>query len=195
MDVAKKLRSLFCLLALIIVGCAPIQHSQKTQQPIGKELWAGIGDVILHVNKQRDLKNAFGKSDIFGRKTNEGFSELKLVAIKDSGEVIFHRKDVKILSNETTMSRTPVTTSTGSATTNASGSYYGNSNQGTVTANATTSYSSSTVSPSDDYHAVLSPEQMAIRLKPDERVLVMEGYVIKVLEKTAGAIKYQIEKQ
>src|SRR3972149_3771733 len=120
-----KRRIILLVAAALIAGCATIKHASNTEQPIGQQTIAGVGDVVLRVNKQRNLENAFGKADIFGRKTNEGFSELRFAGVEKSGEVVLYRKDVRIITNETTMSRTPISTTTGSANTNVTGDYYG----------------------------------------------------------------------
>ena len=99
-----------------ISGCAAIEHTSYIEQPVGQARIAGIGDVVLRVNKQRNLENISGKADIFGRKTNEGFAELRFAGVEKSGEIVLYRKDVQIISNETTMSRTPIAFNTGQAT-------------------------------------------------------------------------------
>jgi len=135
---------LVALLCATLSACASIEKSRLVEQPTNQQLLAGKGDVVLRVNKQRDLENAFGNADIFGRKTSEGFSELRLVGTEDSGGVVFYRNDVRIITNETTMSRSGVSTTFGSANTTASGSYHGDENYGIFSGSASTNYSSST---------------------------------------------------
>jgi hypothetical protein len=185
---------LVALLCATLSACASIEKSRLVEQPTNQQLLAGKGDVVLRVNKQRDLENAFGNADIFGRKTSEGFSELRFVGTEDSGGVVFYRNDVRIITNETTMSRSGVSTTFGSANTTASGSYYGDENYGTFSGSASTNYSSSTISPTSDFHAVIPEGTTPIRLKPGEKLLVMEGYVVEILDVSSGALKYQISK-
>lgn len=175
-------------------ACSSIEKSKLAEQPTGKPLLAGKGDIVLRVNKQRDLENAFGNADVFGRKTNEGFSELRFVGTEKSGEVIFYRNDVRIITNETTMSRSGVSTTFGSANTTASGSYYGDESYGTYSGSASTNYSSSTLSPTSDFHAVIPQGATPIGLKPGEKIVVMEGFVVEILDVTSGALRYQITK-
>lgn len=185
------------VIALIFGGlsaCASIEKSRLAEQPTNQLLLAGKGDVVLKVNKQRDLENAFGNADVFGRKTNEGFSELRFVGLEESGAIVFYRNDIRIMTNETTMSRSGVSSTFGSANTTASGSYYGNENYGTVSGSASTNYSSSTLSPTSDFHAVIPQGTTPIVLKPGDTTVVMEGYVLEVFDVSSGALKYKISK-
>jgi hypothetical protein len=185
------------VIALLFGGlsaCASIEKSRLAEQPTNQLLLAGKGDVVLKVNKQRDLENAFGNADVFGRKTNEGFSELRFAGVEESGAIVFYRNDIRIMTNETTMSRSGVSSTFGSETTTASGSYYGNESYGTVSGSATTNYSSSTLSPTSDFHAVIPQGTTPIVLKPGDTTVVMEGYVLEVLDVSSGALKYKVSK-
>lgn len=180
--------------AVFISGCATIEHTSNTEQSIGKKSTVGVGDVVLHVNKQRNLENAFGKADLFGRKTNEGFSELRFAGVEKSGEVVLYRKDVHIITNETTMSRTPISTTSGSANTNVTGNHYGRGGYGNVNANARTNYASTTLVPASDFHIVVPAEAIPIRLSPEESRVPMEGYVVEIIKATPSSIEYKITK-
>lgn len=189
-----KLRIIPLAVAALIAGCATIEHTSNTEQPIGQPAIVGVGDVVLRVNKQRNLENAFGKADVFGRKTNEGFSELRFAGVEKTGEVVLYRKDVRIITNETTMSRTPFSTTTGSANTNVTGSYYGNANSGNVNANARTNYSSTTLMPTSDFHVVIPADTIPIRLSTGENKVPMEGYVVEIIRATPSSLEYKITK-
>jgi hypothetical protein len=182
------------LFSILVSNCASIQHTSSTDQPTGKKIIAGVGDIVLRVNKMRNLENVFGKADIFGRKTNEGFAELRFAGIESSGEVVLYRKDVHVLTNETTMSKTPFSTTTGSANTNLTGSFYGNGNYGNVQSNATTNYTSTTTKPASDYHVFIPAETIPIRLAPGETKIPMEGYVVEIIRATKNSITYKIIK-
>jgi len=181
-------------LSAIVGGCATIEHTSTTEQPIGQQTIVGAGDVVLRVNKQRNLENAFGKADIFGRKTNEGFSELRFAGVETTGEVVLYRKDVRIITNETTMSRTPISSTSGSSNSTITGNYSGSGNVGTVNANARTNYSSTTVSPLSDFHVVVPAETIPIRLAVGETKVPMEGYVVEIIKATPNSLEYKITK-
>jgi hypothetical protein len=96
--------SVTALLAVSLASCAPIQSKPYVSQPVGQSLRVGVGGVIVHVDRKRNLENAFGKSDVFGRKTYEGFSELRFMGVQN-GQVAIRRVDVAVFNDETTMSR------------------------------------------------------------------------------------------
>ena len=190
-----KLLIVIPLLSALLAGCAAVEHTSKTEQPIGEKRIVGVGDVILKVNKQRSLENVFGKSDIFGRKTNEGFSELRFAGVEPSGEIVLYRKDVLIHTNETTMSRTPFTTSTAIANTNLSGNYYQYGNTGRLSGNAQTTYTSTTMSPTSDYHVVVPSETIPIRIPKGESKVPMAGYIVEIIRATSSSLEYQVINQ
>lgn len=184
--------------AMLVLGawaCAPIQHTTASAQPLETPLLAGIGDVVLRIDKKRNLQNAFGASDIFGRKTNEGFVEIRYAGVERSGEVVLARKDVQIVSNETTMSRTPLSYTAGQATTNATGTVYSSANSATLSGTAKTTYQSATIAPLSDFHVVVPSDSMAIRLVPPDNLLPVEGHVIEILRATSTSLQYRIRKQ
>ena len=53
-----------------------------------------------------DLPKVFGRADLFGRTRDRGFSEVRYMGLNASGMPVFQRRDVDIMTNETTMSRT-----------------------------------------------------------------------------------------
>lgn len=188
-------RTLAFLLLAPLVGCGSIEHTATAIQPLGKVLLAGPGDVVLRVDRERNLENVVGKADIFGRKTKEGFTEVRFAGIEPSGVVVLYRKDVSILTNETTMSRTPVSMTTGSATTTGSAraSTYGNTAQ--VTGSATTTGVSTTVGPASAYTLAVPSGSVAIRLESGERRVPVAGYVIEVLSVTPNSIEFRVSQQ
>lgn len=176
-------------------GCAPIKHTSAPEQAIDNLLLAGNGDVILRINKERNLQNAFGASDIFGRKTNEGFVEVRFAGIEPTGWVVLSRKDVQIISNETTMSRTPLSNTTGNATTNITGNSYRSGSTSRLSGTAATTYQSTTIAPLSDFHVVVPSDSIAIRLSPSETMLPVEGYIIEIIRATPNSLQYKIRQQ
>lgn len=106
----KILASAAVLIA--IAGCAPVSQSVMTAKPIGVQSYASVGDVIARFEIKENLPNAFGGADIFGRTRDRGFSELRYMGLDQSGRPVFRRRDVDILTNETTMTRGGVGIST-----------------------------------------------------------------------------------
>ena len=92
------------LVIVVLAGCAPVAKHSALDQPQGVELMAGIGDVIVRIDLTEDLPNAFGKGDLFGRTRDRGFSEIRYMGLLD-GAPVFRRRDVDIMTNETTLTR------------------------------------------------------------------------------------------
>jgi hypothetical protein len=179
----------------VLSGCASIQHTAVVEQPFNQQRTAGVGDVVLRIDKQRNLENIFGKASIWGKKTNEGFTEVRFAGVEDNGEVVLYRKDVEIITNETTSSRNPTTTTIGHSTTTAAGSYYGSGTYGTANATARTNSSSTTISPTSDYHVVVPNETIPIRFPQGTTRIPIEGFVVEILSATPVAVEYRILQQ
>jgi hypothetical protein len=182
------------LIGFFFSGCAPIEHTATVEQRIGQPCIAGIGDIVIRVDKKRDLENAFGKASISGRQTNEGFSELRFAGVENNGEVVLYRKDVRIMTNETTMSRTPFSTRVSNSNTNVNGSYYDTGNVGTFNAAATTNSTSTSISRTSDYHVVVPSKTLAIRIPAGNTKVPIEGYVIEIIKATPISLEYKIIK-
>lgn len=179
----KLLIGLSALVVLLISGCGnQIQQTAQPKEALESTHIAGIGDVILHIDKKSNLKNAFGKADVFGRTTDNGYSELRFAGIDKNANRIFYRKDIDILTNETTMSRTKIAQTYGHADTN----LYGN--------NASTNYSSTTYMPSSDYHKAIPSDTIQIKLSKNENKLYFLGHVVHIIEATSHSLKYKITK-
>ncbi|RKS24551.1 hypothetical protein BJ917_2026 [Pseudomonas sp. WPR_5_2] len=180
------------VLLLCLSACGSIEHTSKPAQSIDKVLLAGRGDVVLRIDRERNLENVVGKADMWGRKTKEGFSEIRFAGIEPSGVVVLYRKDVDILSNETTLTRTPMSVTSGSATTTGSGTASSMGNTTLVSGRAQTTASSTTVSSGTDYHLAIPGDTVAIRLAPGEKRLPVSGYVIEVLAASANSLEYRV---
>ncbi len=113
------------LAAVILVAAralaADLPTTGKLVQKANTELETHVGGVVFTLNRASPLPNAFGKKDIFGRKVDRGFVQLRYRGKTPDGKLVFTVTDVETRSNETTMNRTPiaVTNSTAQATANA----------------------------------------------------------------------------
>jgi hypothetical protein len=137
------------------------------------------------VDKERNLENVLGASDIFGRKTKEGFSELRFAGVTPSGEVVLYRTDTNIITNETTMSRTPFSSTYSQA--NATTTYGGG------VANTNISGTSTTIHPISDYHAVVPAGSAQIIVPKGTDSVPFEGHVVRILNATAVSLSYRVE--
>jgi len=182
------------LASLLLGGCANIKRTAEIQQPLDQTLLAGPGDIVLCIDHERNLENIVGKADVWGRKTKEGYSEIRFAGVERSGEVVLYRKDVQIMTDETTLTRTPLSVSSGHATTSISGTAttLGSSTQ--MTASGTTNMSAVTLSSGSDYHIAVPSDTVAIRLSPSERKLYVSGYVIEIILATSNSLQYKLTK-
>lgn len=111
-------------LAGCLSGCGTtIQNYRILEQSPVQLHTASVGSTIFRLNRQTDLPNAFGKSDVFGGKVDRGYAELKFHGLTEKGELILSVNDIQKSSTETTMDRysarpridVQTTVSTGSA--------------------------------------------------------------------------------
>jgi len=123
-------------LAILVLGCAPVQMRSQIDRPAG-ESYASTGDIVLRVHRTDDLPNVFGRADLFGRTRDRGVTEVRYMGLNASGMPVFRRRDVDIMTNESTMSRTG-----GFSTFQAQGAAHQTGNVGSARYNAIgTSYS------------------------------------------------------
>lgn len=66
---------------------------------------------MVRVDRTECLPNVFGKCDIFGRKRVRGYSDIRYMGLTPDGRPVFRRRDVDVMNNETTMSRSSMSSS------------------------------------------------------------------------------------
>ena len=173
-------------LAVLLAACSTIESKPYVSQPVGQLLRAGVGGVIVHVDRKRNLENAFGKANIFGRKTYEGFSELRFMGVQN-GQVAIRRVDVAVYNDETTMSR--------------SGTYIPNSSTGTTTGMvggvpfmATTNVSGpgTYIPPRPSNVSVSAPSGIDF-LAPIGQPLPFEGVTVTITAADPVSVSYSIQ--
>ena len=62
---------------LFTSSCATVRTHSSLDQDTNKKLSTINGGVMLKINKKRNLPNAFGNADMFGRRVNAGYVELR----------------------------------------------------------------------------------------------------------------------
>jgi hypothetical protein len=165
---------------VVVTACAPVETHERIAQPMQTLMTAGIGDQVVRIDRSEDLPNAFGRADLFGRKRDAGFTEVRFVGIED-GKPVFERRDLEIRSNETTMSRSGVRVGTTSA------SAYGQGNTATVQGTTTV------FGASDDEVMALPAETLRFRVDwPIERSFVAGGRTIEIAEVSSGYVRYRL---
>jgi hypothetical protein len=111
MDVVKLSikRNAILVASVVWLMASPSAASAKDKteisQPLDEEVYTSVGDRVARVTIKESLPNAFGGSDIFGRKREKGFVELRYMGMTEDGRAVFRRRTVDVVSNETTMSR------------------------------------------------------------------------------------------
>jgi len=190
MHVEKIAAIAICVLTT--AACETIEHQSVLRQDTGVTLVAGIGDTLLRVDHQKDLKNIFGRADLYGRKTDTGYSSLHYAGLEDNGDIVFYRKDSEIITNESTfsMSWNPFKTTNATTTGNVSGNV---SNSGAVNANVNSQTMVTETAPAPDYHVVIPEDSKPIVVPAGTDVFPIAGFMIKLVEANKLMVRYQLD--
>jgi len=174
------------LALLFVMACSPIEQRQQASRAAG-EAFASVGDVVLHVNVSDNLPNAFGRADLFGRRRDRGFSELRYLGLAPDGRAVFQRRDIDIATNETVFSRMPNSSFVG-----AQGQAGFTGNRFGSQGNAGWIASGSSIAPTPaDIQLVPSGGQFAIDLSQGRRVTI-QGRAIDIVEATGAGIRFVV---
>jgi len=108
--VHRRLRLVITLTVttLAVAGCAQVQQRQQLAEPVGPVMRTPVGGTIATIMKDRDLPNAFGRADIYGRTVDAGFTRLIYRGRNADGSVLVEQVNVDIQSKASTMTRAPV---------------------------------------------------------------------------------------
>lgn len=109
-------KTTFLVFLLLVVStflsCAHIEHYNELEQPLARKLETHVGGAIFKIDKSRDLPNVFGRADLFGRKVDEGYVELRYLGLISGSVIRLKLIDVEIRSNKTTLNTTGLSYST-----------------------------------------------------------------------------------
>ena len=179
--------SLIALPALLLFGCASVQETGNVSQPLNTRLTAGVGDTVLRIATEKDLPNAFGRADIFGRKTPTGMTTVQYLGLRD-GKALFSRHSQFIETGATTMNSTPLVIPN-SATTRTHGNIGGIPYSGTSTTHLPPS-----VIPAHPPQAQTMDDGsllIAVDVKKDKQ-LIVGGKTITIESADAAKLVYSI---
>jgi hypothetical protein len=95
------------VVASMVAGCAQVQQRQQLAEPVGPVLRTPVGGTIATITKDRDLPNAFGGADIYGRTLDAGFTRVIYRGRAADGSVLIEQLNVQ--SNAGTLTRPPIT--------------------------------------------------------------------------------------
>ena len=177
-----RYRAVPLIAAALISSCLPhggalAKQSTSINQPENRETYVSVGDVLVKVTLRDSLPNAFGGADIFGRKRDRGFVEIRFMGLADKGRAVFRRRTVDIYSNETTMSRSGLRV--GSATVQSNG-----------TSASITGY---TVGGERATVEALPPDTIEFALDLSKnRIVTVEDRQIEILEADTGGVRFKI---
>lgn len=93
------------VIALAVTGCAQVEQRQRLAEPVGPVMRTPVGGTIATIAKERDLPNAFGRADIYGRTVDAGFMRIVYRGRGADGSVLVEQINVDVQSNASTMSR------------------------------------------------------------------------------------------
>jgi hypothetical protein len=186
-----KKMSILLIGLFLLTSCASIDHKTNVNQRLDTPLTAGIGDAVYRSTTEKNLPNAFGKADIFGRTTPTASTTIVFEGIRD-GVAIFSRKTTDINTGATTMNSTPIVINN-SQTRTTTGSI-GN----TPIYAQTNVQGPSTILPPNTPTARFMERNtnlITIDSKKLPSNIAVEGMLIRVLEVDSGSVRYIITRQ
>lgn len=175
---------------LVLTGCGTIEQKSTVDQRIGEPRFAGVGDVVLRVNTEKSLPNAFGKADTFGRTTPTGTTTL-IYEVVQSGRAVFSRKSVDIDTRATIMNSLPIVISNSSKTTHS-----GQVGSMPFSGQSTTTGPTVVIPPNtpEPIYFERSKNIIALDISRLPLSFVVEGVMVRVLEAEPLAVRFVLEK-
>lgn len=167
------LSSLFCVASLV-----------NAKEPQGKEFPDAMsgqrGQMLYRKPKQKALKNAFGGSDIFGRKVNMGYVEVYFMGMEgNTAKFIVNTQDIE--TNASTVTRSGFSHSTFNGKTKFENGA------------ATTSGTVTSISAPQEWRIELPPTAMPVDLAfPEESEIVTADIHLKIVAVSPKKVFYQI---
>jgi hypothetical protein len=183
-DAMMSFRNMAFATSVMFVCLAPVtaiaKDSSSVNRPENREVYASIGDVLVKVTLRESLPNLFGKPDIFGRKRDRGFVEIRYMGLTDNGRAVFRRRTVDIYSNETTMSRSNIRYGTGTVTAAGNTAYVSTMSTGAAPATVQ-------ALPPDTIETVMDLAQ--------NRLMTVDNRLIEILSADSGGVRFVVRKQ
>ena len=181
-----SIRRCFAIVCAMVAmnAAAQLPVTSTLVQPAGQPLETSIGMPVFKVTRTSPLPNAFGKADIFGRTVDRGSVELRYQGQTPDGKLVFRLVDFDVRSNETTMNRTPMNYSSGSATANTTGS---------TTSVRGNSY---TIRGQEGRNETLPPNTTEFAIDPEKkRELRIGSVTIKILDFDETSLRYSLSSE
>lgn len=185
------MRRVLMFFALVgLSACGSIEQKSSIGQPLGEVRVSGVGDVVLRVTTEKNLPNALGKADIFGRTTPSGVTTVVYEGMHN-GRAVFIRRSVDIDSRATTMNSSPIIISNSSNT-----SHSGNIGGTPYSSRSTTNSPAYIIPPNtpDPIYFERNKNIIAVDASKLPQGFVVEGVMIKVLSAEHLSVRYMLEK-
>lgn len=174
-------------LAYVLSGCASVEHRSNLVQPVGEVLTASVGAPVATLRKQKDLPNAMGNADIFGRKVDAGFTKLVFRGRGPNGEALLERVDVDVHSTATTMSRTP-----GMFASNSSSIITGSANSYSASVHGSSQSNAFATSPIGETTSVMPPQTNTFAVPAGKTLTLSSGQTVEFINIEPHQVSYRI---
>ncbi len=177
--------------SFFLVGCAQVEHRQQLAESVGRAITVPVGGAIATINKEKDLPNIFGRSDLYGRKVDSGFIKIVYKGRGNDGSVLIEQVDVDVRSNASTLTRMPATYSASSQASvvgNVQADRYGG--YGTVSGQGTSQATG--IAPHAEQNIVLPPTATRFAVPKGKTLTLSTGQTIEFLNIESHQVTYRI---
>ncbi|MEG3111240.1 hypothetical protein SC127_10940 [Pantoea sp. T14] len=192
------MRKGWLLVAIFLSGCSSIKNYESLEQPTNTPLKTYVGGEVFKTDKSSDLPNAFGHADVFGGKVDRGFSELRYLGIQQNGYLGFAVVEMETRSNESTMSRYGMSTSTINAQSYTNGNTYGRMSgsnyYGSGSYQTNTTGTVTTLNAPEGHTSYLPPNATTFAIPPSQQQLRLGNVNVMIIGFDATTLTYSLSR-
>jgi len=192
------MRKEWLLAAVLLSGCSSINNYESLEQPANTPLKTYVGGEVFKVDKSSDLPNAFGHADVFGGKVDRGFSELRYLGVQQNGYLGFAVVEMETRSNESTMSRYGMSTTTINTQSNINGNSYGhisgNNYYGSGTYQSNTTGTVTSVNAPEGHTVYLPSNATTFVIPPNQQQLQLGSVSVMIMSYDSTSLTYSLSK-
>ena len=179
---------MLCRLIVVVVAgwlsaCAQIETNQALVDGSHAQRTVPVGAAIATINKQKNLQNVFGASDIWGRKVDTGFLKLVYRGVAKDGGIMVEQIDVDVQSNASVFTRMP-SVYNAQSTALVTGNAYSVSGQGQSSAFA--------MAPHAETNIVLPPNVTAFTVPKGRTLTLSTGEVVELISAEPHQVSFRI---
>ena len=179
---------MLCRLIVVVVAgwlsaCTPIETNQALVDGSHAQRTVPVGAAIATINKQKNLQNVFGASDIWGRKVDTGFLKLVYRGVAKDGGIMVEQIDVDVQSNASVFTRMP-SVYNAQSTASVTGNAYSVSGQGQSSAFA--------MAPHAETNIVLPPNVTTFTVPKRRTLTLSTGEVVEFISAEPHQVSFRI---